>query len=290
MAAALARAAGPGRGAHQSRQFAAVDVVGMERGGDRRHLLAEIERDLAGEIARSELQLDGGRVGLGPLHELCDRRAAQLQMQGLTLERTGRGQLQAPGRTAIGATSVASDLVEIGDHAAAAAVVDIADRGSRDPQLPDLGDRRRAFRETLFEFPVRGSVGARLQPEHGLGDADLGQHEPAVQQRPEVDHEFGPLHREHRAIARPVRIGKTQVVGGDLGVKRQIDIEWPPDLELAPERGRDAPLQRALEPVPVEQGQETTSAASTPSGNKSHQRRRLIEGRGSDLKCLITPP
>ena len=243
------------RGRHQRRQFGRLDLIRMQRGADRRHVLAEIERDLAGQIARAELQVDGNRNGLGRVLELRDRRTAQLQMQGLTFEGTGRGQRHAVGRAAVRTAGAAPDFVQVRDQIAAAAVIEIADRGSRDPELADLRDRRRALRGTLLELPIGWAVGARLQPEHGPRDADLSQHEPAVQQCPKIDHELGPLDRQHRAIARPLRIGKTQVPGDDPRVKRQIDVERPRDLELAPQRRRDPPLQRPLEPVPVEQGQ-----------------------------------
>jgi hypothetical protein len=97
--------------------------------------------------------------------------------------------------TGITPCRTARDLGEAGRDLAAAAVIEVADRGVGDPQPADLRNRRRAFGRGFLELPVGRAVRARLEPERGLADTDLRQLEPAMQQRRQIDHELGLLHR-----------------------------------------------------------------------------------------------
>ena len=225
----------------------------MQLGGHRGHVLAEVERDLARDIALAQLQVDHRRVRLGLLAELGRRRAAELQMQRLTFKLAAAGQGQA--LIAARATGRAAHLVEMGGGAQAGAVRQIADRGIADLELTDLGNDRPPAAGRL-ELPVGRAVGAGLEANRRLLDAELGQLDPAVQERWQVEYEFRLLHRQHRLIARPRRVGEPGVVDRDPGPQAEVDIEVARDLERPPEAARDLIFERALQPVPVEQQHE----------------------------------
>ena len=152
-------------GGSQLREIGGFEPIRVQRRADPGHLLAELEREIARQIALAEPQAQRHRIRPGGGVELRGRRSAELEVERLARHGAGGGQRHL----AVRAAGAAGHLGETGRDPAPAAVREVVDRRVRDLQPADLGDVRRE-RKLSRESPVRRTVGSGLQSQARPGD------------------------------------------------------------------------------------------------------------------------
>ncbi|MNM20732.1 hypothetical protein D3C81_310740 [compost metagenome] len=163
--------------------------------------------------------------------------------------------------------------------------------------------RRGAALAVAEEVPVARVTFARrrLQQYVRAGQADFGKLHVAAQQWPHAHVDLDPVGAGHVRLFRPGRIGEGEGIGAHGGGAAEVDIQVA-DVQGAPGTGLHRTFHRALEPVPVPQGNEDQDcreqeyqhgepALPTWTGATQAPARRLgsSRSRGSIHAAMVAP-